>query len=116
MDGPSFHPRIARKIGFDRTLVKQVQALANDRGCLTMHMQTDWRSATYDGVRHQLTLAFDGNDEVEHGELLAAELAYHTLSVPGRIVADARVARRADTDGPVRRLVLELDILLLEDN
>lgn len=116
MNGPSFDPAVARRCRVDRAIVDQVEALAGGEGSILVHAQRDWTSATFKGMRHQLTMAFDGEAAVEAGEAMIAALPDRRFEIPRHLVADATVKAAEHRMLPDPRLVVEIELLLLEES
>lgn len=96
-------------------LLAHVLALAQNRGELVRNTERAWASATFCGARHTIVLAFDGAEGVAAGETFIAALPDHEFDVPGYLVADASVREVNHAQVPEPRLVIELELLLLED-
>ena len=72
-------------------------------------------SATFAGTKHMVALAFTGMDGVDSAEALIEALPDHEFRIPGQVVADALVVSIDQAALPQPRMVLELELLLLED-
>lgn len=90
--------------------------LADGKAELLRHSEQSWASATFAGTRHAVTLAFNGASAVTAAEAMIAALPDHEFDLPGQIVADAAVKSVDQAMLPEPRLVLELELLLLEDS
>lgn len=90
-----------------------VQALAGGQGTIVFQGARDWRSVTFNGARHALALAFDGEVAVIGGEAMLDALPAHEFAIPGHTVADIdviHVQRRASPP----RLEVDCELLLVE--
>jgi hypothetical protein len=96
-------------------LVSALLALAGGKAELLRHAERAWASVTFTGSRHDVTLAFTGAEAVAAGELFIAALPDHEFTVPRQLVADAEVLSAEHTVLPEPRLVVEVQLLLLED-
>lgn len=106
-------PRTARRPW--RQLLEAVMALAAGNAQLLRHAEHGWASVTFSGTRHVLRLAFTGTDGVIAGERFIAALPEHEFTIPRQLVADATVIAAEHTMLPVPKLVVEIELLLLED-
>ncbi len=61
-------------------------------------------------------LAFNGAAAIAAAEALIAALPDHEFAIPGQLVADASVVSVDQTALPEPRMVVELELLLLEDS
>lgn len=89
--------------------------LAQGQAELLRHSERNWASATFAGTRHTVALAFSGSAAIAAGEELIAALPDHEFSIPGQLVADATVISVDQAALPQPRMVVELELLLLED-
>lgn len=96
-------------------LLRAVMGLAHGHAELIRHSERAWASVTFTGSRHCITLGFDGSDAVSAGEKLIAALPEHEFNIHGQIVADATVVSVANEVLPAPRMVVEMELLLLED-
>lgn len=96
-------------------LIEAVMALAGGRADLVRHTERSWASVTFAGTRHTLVLAFAGTETVEAGEHFVAALPNHEFTIPRQLVADATVVSVEHTLLPEPKLVVEVELLLLED-
>lgn len=108
-------PRRTRSRGGWMKLLGEVLELGGGKAELLRHADRPWASATFNGTRHMIALAFEGRDAIEAGELLIARLPDHEFDLPGQIVADAAVAEVSHVLEPWPRLTVELELLLLDD-
>lgn len=71
---------------------------------------TRWSSATFNGARHEVELAAQASDAVEHW---LADLPDAELRMPGHLVADLKIVamRQAGLD-----LSVTLEVLTVEDS
>jgi hypothetical protein len=107
-------PRRPRRGNWMR-LLGQVLKLAGGHGELLRHDERPWASVTFSGTRHTIALAFEGADAVAAAEIVIDRLADHEFDVPGHIVADAQVREVTQTFSPSHKMLVEMEILLLED-
>ena len=67
------------------------------------------------GTRHDVVLAFSGAEAVAAGEAFLDALPEHEFAIPRQLVADATVLSVEHTALPDPRLVVEVQLLLLEE-
>jgi len=91
-------------------------ALAEGHGTVTDHGERSWASITFAGTRHQVTLVFTGADAIEAGEKFIAFLPEHDFAIPGQLVADAAVSAVDHQMLPEERMVVQVEVLMLDDN
>lgn len=96
-------------------LLAAVTELAGPAAELLRHTERGWASITFSGTRHLMLLAFTGTEAVEAGERFIAALPEHEFAIPRQLVADATVASAEHTLLPEPKLVVEIEMLLLED-
>ena len=96
-------------------LIEAVMALAGGGAELVRHTERGWASVTFSGTRHTMVLAFAGVDAVVAGEVFIAALPEHEFAIPRQLVADATVISAEHTMLPEPKLVVEIELLLLED-
>jgi hypothetical protein len=96
-------------------LLGALLGLAGGKAELLRHSERAWASVTFTGSRHDVTLAFVGDEAVASGEAFIAALPDHEFSIPRQLVADATVLSVEHTALPEPRLVVEVQLLLLED-
>ncbi len=89
--------------------------LAGGKAELLRHSERSWASATFAGTKHSVAMAFTGSDAIAAAEGLIEALPDHEFAIPGQVVADALVVSVDQTALPEPRMVLELELLLLED-
>lgn len=89
--------------------------LSGGKAELLRHSERSWASATFAGTKHMVALAFTGMDGVDSAEALIEALPDHEFRIPGQVVADALVVSIDQAALPQPRMVLELELLLLED-
>jgi hypothetical protein len=96
-------------------LLRELATLAGPGARFERHAERAWSSTTFIGARHTFTLTFTGPQAVAGGEHLIAELPDHEFTLPGRLVADAKVvaAEHSLVDGP--RLTIEAELLVLDE-
>jgi hypothetical protein len=80
--------------GLLRSLLNRA-GVERHRILLTEFRSTDWRSLTFAGERHHMSLRIPGPNAAAIAELLTRDLAEEEFAVPGQIVADIGV------DGPM---------------
>lgn len=97
-------------------LLGELLRLSGAQAQLLHHRERPWSSATFSGARHSFRLAFEGAEAVAAGEALIAALPDHEFHVRGRLVADATVteAEHSLVDSP--RLVVEVELLVLDES
>ena len=96
-------------------LLAAVTELAGPEAELVRHTERAWASITFSGTRHVMLLAFAGAEAVEAGERFIAALPEHEFTIPRQLVAEATVAAADHTLVPEPKLVVEIEMLLLED-
>jgi len=94
-------------------LLKAVLDLAGDHAVLVRHVERDWASATFSGSSHAITLCFTGA-VAEAGERFIMALPDHEFIIPRYLVADAQIIGVDDSQLPERKLMVEVQLLLLE--
>lgn len=97
------------------SLLSALFELAQGQAELLRHAERNWASATFAGTRHNVTLAFDGTEAIAAGEALIEALPDHEFAIPNQLVADASVVSVEQLTLPRPRMVVELELLLLED-
>lgn len=65
--------------------------LAGDNARIVRHEEKSWASITFAGMKHRLTLVFEGQDAVDAGEYFIALLPDHEFTIPGQLVAEATI-------------------------
>ncbi|PEQ13348.1 hypothetical protein B2G71_07905 [Novosphingobium sp. PC22D] len=97
-------------------VLSELLALAHGGARLLHHEERPWSSATFSGSRHRFAFEFVGEDAIAKGEHWLEALPEHEFTIPGQLVADARIAKveHAMTPGP--RLAVEAEVLLLLDD
>ena len=96
-------------------LLSAVMGLAGSGAELLRHAEQPWASVTFSGSRHKIALAFTGDEAAEMGEAFIAALPEHEFDVPRQIVADAAVISVEHMLVPEVRLLIEIELLLLEE-
>jgi hypothetical protein len=96
-------------------LLSAVMQLAGGKAELLRHSEQPWASVTFSGSRHKIALAFTGSEAAEMGEEFIAALPEHEFEVPRQIVADAAVLAVEHVLVPEVRIVVEIELLLLEE-
>lgn len=89
--------------------------LAQGQAELVRHSERNWASATFAGTRHSVTLAFTGVAAIAAAEALIEALPEHEFTIPDQLVADAAIVSVEQVALPEPRIVVELELLLLED-
>ncbi len=97
-------------------LLAALLELAEGKAELLRHAEHGWASATFAGTKHCIALAFTGAEALEAAERLIAALPDHEFDLPGQLVADAGVVSIDQAMLPQPRMVLEIEVLLLEDS
>jgi hypothetical protein len=109
----------ARRYRARRSIADRVRdaiaGLCDGRGELLTHEEKAWSSITFAGTRHELTLAFEGEEAVAAGEEFIASLPEHEFTIPGQLVADATIREIDHRFGAQERLVVTAVLLLLEE-
>jgi len=96
-------------------LLSALFELAQGQAELLRHSEQNWASATFAGTRHNVALAFSGTEGIAAAEALIEALPEHEFTISGQLVADASVISVEQVALPQPRMVLELELLLLED-
>lgn len=96
-------------------VLQEVLQLAGPQAEFLRHKERPWMSATFSGARHSMALAFDGLEAIANAEAFAAALPDHEFTVPRHLVADAAVTAMDHCVLPAPRLVIEIELLVLED-
>ncbi len=97
------------------SLLSALFELGQGEAELIRHSERNWASATFAGTRHNVTLAFTGTEAIAAAEGLIQALPDHEFAIPGQLVADATVVSVEQAVLPQPRIVVELELLLLED-
>lgn len=97
------------------SLLSALFELGQGEAELIRHSERNWASATFAGTRHNVTLAFTGTEAIAAAEGLIEALPDHEFAIPGQLVADATVVSVEQAVLPQPRIVVELELLLLED-
>lgn len=97
-----------------RRLRRALMELAEHRAEVLEHHEKSWASITFSGVRHRLTMRFEGSEAVEAGERFIAFLPEHEFAIPGQLVADAEVTA-VDHRLEPPLMLLTCELLLLEE-
>jgi hypothetical protein len=114
IDAPTL-PRGPRRDTSER-LREALQELAAGHALIEAHSERSWASITFAGVRHRLDLAFEGEEAVAAGENFIAFLPDHEFAIPRQLVADAAVTSVDHRIGASPRLVVRVELLLLDEN
>ena len=110
---PRRAPRPARNPAM--LLLRAVMRLAGEQAGLLRHVETPWASITFAGTRHMVSLSFSGEAGVAAGERFIEALPDHVFAIPRQLVADAAVAAMIQDALPVPRMIVEVELLLLEE-
>ena len=97
-------------------LLASVMDLAGGQAELLRHSESPWASVTFSGSRHAMALAFSGNEAVAAGEAFIAALPEHEFTVARQIVADAAVVSVDHVLLPEPKVMVEIELLLVEDS
>lgn len=97
-------------------LIAAVMDLAGGDAELVRHAERSWASVTFSGTRHTMVLAFTGPESMLAGEAFIAALPDHEFSIPRQLVADAAVNSVEHSLLPEPKLVVEIELLLLEES
>jgi len=108
------HAPRARRTVSDR-LRETLLGLAGGKARIASHHETAWASITFAGTRHRLELLFEGAEAVAAGEAFIEALPEHEFAIPRQLVADAGVSEVDHRLGPVPRLAVAVELLLLDD-
>jgi hypothetical protein len=110
---PIRRPRAARPW---MALLSALLRLAGSGAELIRHSERPWASVTFSGSRHNIVLAFAVTEAVAAGEAFIAALPDHEFTIPRQLVADAAIIAVEHTLLPEARLIVEVELLLLEDD
>lgn len=97
-------------------LLDAVLRLAGEHAELISQAECPWASATFCGSRHTITLLFSEASGVAAAEAFMAALPDHEFTLRHHLVADAVVSEVTHVSLPVERMVVEVELLLLDDN
>ena len=97
-------------------LLSEVLTLAGSHAEFRHHAERPWCSATFSGSRHTVTLEFSGQPALDAAEVLIATLPDHEFTVSGQLVADATIAAVDHETGPPPRMIVEVELLLLDES
>jgi hypothetical protein len=90
--------------------------LANGQATILSHREKSWASITFAGTRHRLELEFAGGEAISAGEMFIVFLPEHEFMLPGQLVADAAVAAVDHRLAPEPKLLVSVELLLLEES
>ena len=96
-------------------LLSAVMELAGGQAELLRHSESPWASVTFTGSRHKIALAFNGSDAAAMGEEFIAALPEQEFSLARQIVADAAVLAVEHVLVPEVKMVVEIELLLVEE-
>ncbi|WP_395394677.1 hypothetical protein WBP07_05250 [Novosphingobium sp. BL-8A] len=97
-------------------LLSEVLTLAGPHAEFRHHAERPWCSATFSGSRHTIALEFSGQPAIDAAEVLIAALPDHEFTVPGQLVADATIAAASHEAGPPPRMIVDVELLLLDES
>lgn len=97
------------------TLINALLDMAGPDAAFLAHAERPWASVTFSGSRHAVTLAFAGARGVIAGEAFAEALPEYEFSISRQIVADACVTGMLHETEPAERLVVDVELLLVEE-
>lgn len=97
-------------------LVSEVLTLAGPEVEFRHHAERPWSSATFSGSRHTIVLEFSGQTGIDAAEALIAALPDHEFTIRGQLVADATIAAVDHETGPEPRMIVEVELLLLDES
>ncbi len=112
---PQANPSLPRARRPWLQLLAAVTELAGPAAELIRHTESGWASVTFSGTRHIIVLAFAGAEKVAAGEQFIAALPDHEFTIPRQLVADAAVLAVDHTTLPEPKMIVEIELLLLED-
>lgn len=98
-----------------RQLTAALIDLSGGKAELLRHAEHPWASVTFAGTNHTVALTFEGADAVAAGEALIAAVPEHEFTLPGQLVADARVTSVEHQMLPRPKLTAEVELLLLDE-
>ena len=104
-----------RAMAISEHLREQLLGIGGGNGRVASHAEKAWASLTFSGARHTLCLVFAGPEEVQAGEDIVSVLSEHEFSIPGQLVADAAVTEVTHKLGDAPRMVVTVELLLLEE-
>lgn len=107
-------PRRARRSPWLQLLAALLE-LAQGKAELIRHGERAWASVTFSGSRHEVVLAFTGTENLALGETFVEALPDHEFTLPRQLVADAAIVRVTHDMLPEPRMLVELELLLLDD-
>jgi hypothetical protein len=86
--------------------------VSRDRILLTDFRSTDWRSLTFEGERHEITLRLAGRDAATIAQTLLDGLEEADFPIPGHVLADIAIVRRQEED---RSILVTIEALTIAD-
>lgn len=89
--------------------------LAGGQAEIASHSEKSWASITFAGTRHRLELVFAGEQAVAAGEMFIVFLPEHEFMLPGQLVADAAVTAVDHRLAPEPRLLVSIELLVLDE-
>lgn len=96
-------------------LLDALLALSGGHAELLSHAERPWASATFSGSRHDVSLAFNGNEALDAADHFIEALPEHEFDIPGQLVADAAVVEAQLAMLPKPKFTVTVELLLLED-
>ena len=109
-------PAIGRRVRAGNALIGELVALAAGHGELIAHEERSWASVTFKGVRHRVTIAFEGQAAIDGAYALEAALPEHEFAIPGWLVADAKMVAVNMRFGSRLRAEMTAELLLVESD
>jgi hypothetical protein len=100
--------------GLLRALIAR-SGVSRNRILLSDAQSVDWRSLTFTGERHQLSLRVIGPDAMTAVELMSADLEDCEFSISGVIVADVHVCGAID-QAPDGSICLTVEALTVSED
>lgn len=93
-------------------LIRQLEVAIGDQFSVEHHQVTPWASITFSGSRHQITVLFDPDVDIEPLDIILNDFEF---AIPNILVADASITSTMPLTYPVEGTIAIIDILLLED-
>lgn len=81
------------------------------RGRLVSHSETEWKSATFSGARHNFTIRFDGPGSHTFAEALIETIGNDDITIKGHLVADLTIPAQRFVSEP--ECYAEIDVAAL---
>jgi len=96
-------------------LLDAVMRLAGPHADLMSHAERPWASVTFTGMRHTITVHFSGLGGADAADAFIHALPEHEFTIRGQLVADAAVSEVLHITVPHERVVVDVELLLLDD-